>query len=45
MKAAIDNLDVNGYDLTGLKGERAVQKLLTVREICELLKVPKTYIY
>lgn len=32
-------------DMTGTEGEASVDRLLAVKEICELLKVKKTYIY
>ena len=55
--SAIDNVDEDRYDTRiepGTEGENASadakadmrpDKLLTVQETCELLKVPKTYIY
>lgn len=53
---AIDNSDVEDYHtgITGTEGENVSaeiirlnkpDRLLTVQEICELLKVQKTYIY
>ena len=41
--------DTHGSSTTGLEGEKtsagSLGNLLTVQEICDLLKVPKTYIY
>ena len=57
LDSVIDNVDENRYDTQvepGTEGENASadakaamrpDKLLTVQETCELLKVPKTYIY
>ncbi|MFC1717373.1 helix-turn-helix domain-containing protein [Candidatus Poribacteria bacterium] len=51
MKSDIDKQDEKGYpghDKTGLEGEimsAEEDRLLTVQEVCNLLKVPKTYIY
>jgi excisionase family DNA binding protein len=51
MKSGIDKLGKTyypGHDKAGLEGEimsAEEDKLLTVQEICNLLKVPKTYIY
>ena len=51
MKSGIDKLDGTYYhrhSVTGLEGESMSaegDELLTVQEICDLLKVPKTYIY
>ena len=45
--SVIDNSDETGYHSDGL-GERVsagLDRLLTVQEICDLLQVPKTYIY
>lgn len=41
---AIDNVDEIDYDPSGTEG-RAVDRLLTIQEVCELLKVKKTYVY
>lgn len=54
--SAIDNANAGRYDthgIPGTEGENASadarldkpDRLLTVQEICELLKVPKVYIY
>ena len=51
--SVIDNADEESYHtrgITGTEGENAsadmkLDNLLTVQEICELLKVPKAYIY
>ena len=53
MKREVDKLDKTYYpppDRTGLEGDMSSaegksDELLTVQEICNLLKVPKTYIY
>jgi len=45
MKDIIDNMDRQGYHLIESEKKPATDKLLTVQEICELLKVPRTYIY
>ena len=57
LDSVIDNVDENRYDTQvepGTEGENASadakaamrpDKLLTVQETCELLKVTKTYIY
>lgn len=51
MKSDIDKSNETYYprsDVYGLEGENVsaeVDVLLTVQEICNLLKVPKTYIY
>ena len=44
--SVIDNRDKSDYhsDILGLEGE-ADDKLLTVQEVCGLLKVSKAYIY
>ena len=36
---------INGLEGEKVSAEANLDKLLTVQEICELLKVPKTYIY
>jgi excisionase family DNA binding protein len=43
----IDNTHENDYHGSGNPGTEgaAVDRLLTVQEICELLKVKKTYVY
>ena len=44
----IDRIDYEDYDrsgITGTEGEAAVDRLLTVQEICNLLRVRKTYVY
>ena len=45
MKDSIDNMDRQGYHFIESEKKPATDKLLTVQEICELLKVPRTYIY
>ena len=51
MKSGIDKLDETQYprhNRTGLEGKSMpaeVDELLTVQELCELLKVSKSYIY
>ncbi len=51
MKSDIDKLDEMYYhrhNRTGLEGESMsaeIDELLTVQEVCELLKVSKAYIY
>ena len=45
MKAIIDNSDRTNYHVTEVERKQTTEKLLTVQEICELLKVPRTYIY
>ena len=51
MKSGIDKTDETYYpggDRTGLEGESMsaeADELLTVQEICNLLKVPKNYVY
>ena len=51
MKSGIDKLDDTHYpchNRTGLEGKSIsaeVDELLTVQELCELLKVSKSYIY
>jgi excisionase family DNA binding protein len=45
MKDDIEILGKTGYHVTEVERKPATEKLLTVQEICELLKVPKTYIY
>ena len=46
VRSTVDTVDENRYDDdgTGTEGE-AVDRLLTVQEICELLQVKKTYVY
>jgi excisionase family DNA binding protein len=41
----IDHVKDIGYNSDRLEGMKAVDRLLSVRELCELLNVPKTYIY
>lgn len=45
MKEDIEILARNDYHVTESEKKPAAERLLTVQEICELLKVPKTYIY
>jgi excisionase family DNA binding protein len=45
MRDVIDNIGKASYHVTEVEKKQATEKLLTVQEICELLKVPKTYIY
>jgi len=45
MREHIDNLGKESYHVTEVERKPATEKLLTVQEICELLKVPRTYIY
>ena len=40
-RIAIDDMEEIGYDSEGAIDDR----LLTIKEVCELLKVSKTYIY
>jgi hypothetical protein len=44
MRDVIDNIGKASYHVTEVEKKQATEKLLTVQEICELLKVPKTYI-
>ena len=42
----VDRMNDRDYDRDGItEGEASVDRLLTVQEICELLKVKRTYIY
>ena len=41
----VDNTGKDGYYFIESERKPATDKLLTVQEICELLKVPRTYIY
>jgi len=42
----IDKVDDRDYDGGGItEGEGSADRLLTVKEICELLQVKKTYLY
>ena len=47
LNSDLDDSERNSYDNSGLEDETVVNSndLLTVQEICELLKVSKTYIY
>lgn len=49
LDSTIDNEDVRHYDRDtkpGLEGVKsAVDRLLTTQEVCELLKVSKSYLY
>ena len=44
MRDVIDNIDRASYHIREGKKESA-DRLLTVQDICELLKVPRTYVY
>ena len=43
----IDNADESDYDGDGNPGTEggAIDRLLTIQEVCELLQVKKTYVY
>jgi excisionase family DNA binding protein len=45
MRDSIDNIGKESYYVTEVEKKPSTEKLLTVQEICELLKVPRTYIY
>lgn len=45
MGDGIDNISKESYHVIEVERKQATEKLLTVQEICELLKVPRTYIY
>ena len=48
LDSTVDNEDVRHYDTDtkpGLEGVNSADRLLTTQEVCELLKVSKTYIY
>ena len=45
MRDGIDNIDRASYHIREGEKESAPDRLLTVQDICELLKVPRTYVY